>query len=106
MFVSNHDAVILAIWWLANYFPFGGPGYVMRLTPVQLVAKVLLQITRASTMCKVMSITSELHPTATIAVIIMGALLPAIIEFVGNTVVSSIFLHPRTCPSAVGSILL
>jgi hypothetical protein len=74
MFANRHDIMIVLIWWLANYFPLGGPGYVIRWRPVQLLATVLLQLSRASTMAFVMSLTAKHHPNASIGVVIMGML--------------------------------
>ena len=73
MFVNQHDIVIVAVWWLANYFPYGWPGRIARWPPVQWVSLVLLQMLRASTMCTVMTMTHKYYPDATIAVLIMGA---------------------------------
>ena len=75
MFVNRHDVVIVAVWWLANYFPLGGPGYIMRTRPVQWVSLVLLQMLRAGSIATVMTKTAGWYPSATIAVLIMGALL-------------------------------
>ena len=77
MFVNHHDIVIVAVWWLANYFPYGGPGYVLRLPPVQWASLPLLQMLRAGTMCKVMTMTTSYYPNASIAVLVMGTLLRA-----------------------------
>lgn len=73
MFVNHHDVVIVAVWWLANYFPYGGPGYLLRLPPVQWASMPLLQMLRASTLCKVMTMTRQYYPNATIAVLVMGS---------------------------------
>ena len=73
IFTHHHDIVIVATWWIANHFPFGFPGYLMRTKPVRLIALFLLEIGRAGALCAVMDVTASLHPEATIAVWIMGA---------------------------------
>jgi hypothetical protein len=72
MFANHHDVMIVLIWWLANYFPLGGPGLILRWRPVQGIAMVLLQLSRASTMAFVMSLTAKHHPKASIGIVIMG----------------------------------
>lgn len=73
MFSNRHDIMIVAIWWLANYFPGGLPGKILRTKPMRVLSLLLTQICRAGTMCLVMSLVAKYHPDSTIGVIVMGA---------------------------------
>ena len=74
MFAKRHDVMIVTIWWLANHFPGQVPGRLLRWKPVQIAAAMLRDIARAATMVKVINLTAQVHPDATVAVVIMGAL--------------------------------
>lgn len=76
LFTDHHDVIVVATWWLANHSPFGIIGAAMRMLPVRVGALALLEIGRAACMCAVMDTTADLHPTATVAVFIMGSLPP------------------------------
>ena len=73
LFSKRHDLMIVGVWWLANYFPGGLPGKLLRTKPMRIVSLLLTQICRAGTMCLVMSLVAKYHPDSTIGVIVMGA---------------------------------